>query len=71
MGNFLSIQQAAKRLKLDPRTVRERCQRESIGWLVNPRLRMLTIDDLEAIRKAGRPVGNPNFKKKKPKRRSK
>jgi len=62
-GGTFTVPQAAKILQLHERTVRERCERESIGMLVNSRLRLLSKRDLRRVLAAARPVGNPNFRK--------
>jgi hypothetical protein len=62
-GRTFTVPQAAKRLQLNERTVRERCERENIGLLINARMRLLSLRDLRRISAAARPVGNPNWQK--------
>jgi hypothetical protein len=64
----LTIRQAAAALKMSPRNLREICERNKIGVMVSPRLRILSTDDLPKITAVRRPVGNPNFQRKKSRR---
>lgn len=60
-----TITQAALKLEIHPRTVRSICARHNIGTLVNSRLRLLSEADLKRAAKLKKPVGNPNFTRKK------
>lgn len=55
----LTVKQAAVKLGMQERYVRELCSRLDIGYLVNPRLRLLSAADLPKIKAVKRGKGRP------------
>ena len=60
----IPLAEAAKAVGRKPARLRQICNAESIGTMVNPRMRLLTPEDVEALKKAvaemkiGRPKKN-------------
>ncbi len=64
MKTILTVTQAAEILGMSARRVRDICAANDIGKMISSRLRLLQPSDLSKVKKARRPVGNPNFIKK-------
>ena len=63
----LLIRKAAELTGLSPRRVREICETHSIGEVAIGGTRILRESDIAKINAHRRPVGNPNFRRRKSK----
>lgn len=61
---FLSVTEAAKLLDLSDRRVRALCREKRLGQPVGKGY-VISKDELRQFKKIYRPVGNPNFRRKK------
>lgn len=56
-----TVQTAAAELGATPGQVRDWCRKHAIGTMLTPRMRVLSADDIEALRKLSQTIrlGNP------------